>query len=218
MDVTPTWAGWPAAADHELGLFPRDDAAEYTAPSGDHLGLSSTAPVIVPPARSPPTGTPIRHPPSVRRSSSRLSRAGGGAALIAVSRVFRRLGRRPIAPCPPFTAAHRGTTPIRFGSVGDVAGVATVTVTSGPLATITVAPSPDTLAVGASRAFAAVGRDASGNAVPITPTWSVVNGGGSIDAGTGVFTAGTATGTFANTVRARAARYGTATSRVTSPP
>jgi uncharacterized protein (TIGR03382 family) len=37
----------------------------------------------------------------------------------------------------------------------------------------------------------------------VTPTWNVVSGGGSISAA-GVFTAGTAMGTFANTVRAEA--------------
>jgi hypothetical protein len=45
-----------------------------------------------------------------------------------------------------------------------------------------------------------VGRDGNGNLVSITPVWSVANGGGTIDASTGVFTAGATTGTFTNTV------------------
>jgi len=47
--------------------------------------------------------------------------------------------------------------------------------------------------------FTAVGLDFEGRAVPITPTWSAVSGGGTIGT-TGIFTAGTAPGTFAGTV------------------
>jgi hypothetical protein len=46
-----------------------------------------------------------------------------------------------------------------------------------------------------------VGKDAGGNVVAIAPVWSVVAGGGAIT-GTGFFTAGTAPGTFINTVQA----------------
>ena len=85
---------------------------------------------------------------------------------------------------------------------GAISGTATVTVTAGALATITVSPNPATLAVGATTTFTAVGKDANGNVVAITPTWAVVAGGGSIDIASGLFTAGTVTGTFTNTVRA----------------
>lgn len=113
-----------------------------------------------------------------------------------------------------FTA---GTTLGTFASTikatsGDVSGFATVTVTAAPLATITVTPNPATLAIGGLQQFTAVGRDVNGNVVAITPTWSVVNGGGAINASTGAFTAGMVAGTFANTVRATSgAISGTAT-------
>jgi len=97
---------------------------------------------------------------------------------------------------------------------GAIFGTATVTVIAGPLFTITVTPNPDTLAIGATQQFTAVGKDAGGNVVPIPPplVWSVVNSGGSIVAATGLFTAGGATGTFANTVRATSgAIFGSAT-------
>lgn len=87
-------------------------------------------------------------------------------------------------------------------SVGSLAGFATVTVTSGALTSITVTPNPVSLQTNGSQLFTAVGTDAGGNVFVITPTWSVVNGGGSINAGTGNFTAGGTTGTFTNTVRA----------------
>ena len=102
-------------------------------------------------------------------------------------------------------------------SVGAVAGVATVNVTNGALATITVTPNPASLPPNAVQQFSAVGRDAGGNVVTITPVWSVVNGGGTIDPNTGVFTAGAATGTYSNTVRATSgAISGTATVIVSS--
>ncbi len=102
-----------------------------------------------------------------------------------------------------FTA---GTTIGTFTSTvkatsGSVSSTATVIVTSGPLASITLTPSPVSLAVGATQQYTAVGKDAGGNVVAITPTWSVVAGGGTVNA-TGLFTAGNALGTFTNTVQA----------------
>ena len=102
-----------------------------------------------------------------------------------------------------FTA---GTTPGSFaGTVralcGGISAFATVDVTTGPAATITVSPNPVTLAINSTTQFTAVGWDAGGNNVPITPVWSVVAGGGVISS-TGLFTAGTTPGSFAGTVRA----------------
>lgn len=78
-------------------------------------------------------------------------------------------------------------------------GHANAIVSAGALATITIAPATVTLASGATQQYTASGTDANGNAVPVTPTWSVAAGGGTIS-GTGVFTAGSTAGTFTNTV------------------
>ena len=86
-------------------------------------------------------------------------------------------------------------------SVGSVSASATVTVNAGALASITVTPSPQVLAINGTQQFTAVGKDGSGNVVAITPTWSVVASGGAIS-GTGLFTAGTVSGPFVSTVRA----------------
>jgi hypothetical protein len=95
---------------------------------------------------------------------------------------------------------------------GSISGTANVVVTIGPLATITVTPKPDTLAINATRTFVAVGRDAGNNVVAITPAWSVVASGGAINATSGLFTAGIVLGQFTNTVRAASgAISGTAT-------
>jgi hypothetical protein len=86
-------------------------------------------------------------------------------------------------------------------SVGALTGTATVNVTGGALASVTVSPDVQQLAVGATQQYTAVGKDANGNIVPFTPIWSVQAKGGTIDA-SGIFTAGAVAGTFANTVRA----------------
>ena len=128
-------------------------------------------------------------------------------------------GGGTITPAGLFTA---GTTAGTFTNtvVATCSGVSvaiTVTVTPGALATITVTPNPATLAINAAQTFTAVGKDANGNVVAIVPVWSVTAGGGTIIAGTGVFTAGTTTGTFTNTVRATSgAIFGTATVIVTA--
>ncbi len=86
-------------------------------------------------------------------------------------------------------------------SVGSIAGTASVTVTASALASITVTPNPKVLAINGTQQFTAVGKDANGNVVSITPTWSVVAGGGAVNS-SGLFTAGTVAGTFASTVKA----------------
>jgi hypothetical protein len=85
---------------------------------------------------------------------------------------------------------------------GSISGTASVTVLPGLLASITVSPPSSSLAIGAQQTFTAVGYDDYDNIVPITPTWLVVSGGGTVNA-SGVFTAGTVAGTFTNTVIAR---------------
>ncbi len=91
-------------------------------------------------------------------------------------------------------------------SSGTISGMATVNVTATPpaLTTITITPNPSNPASGATEQFVATGRDGSGNIIALSPapTWSVVNAtAGSINASSGLFTAGAA-GTYANTIKA----------------
>jgi hypothetical protein len=123
-----------------------------------------------------------------------------------------------------FTAGNTtGTFPNTVKATqGAISGTATVVVIAGPLFTITVTPNPDTLVVGAQQQFTAVGKDAGGNVVPIPPplVWSVVDPlAGTINSGSGLFTAGTTPNTYPNTVKATSgAISGTATVVVISPP
>lgn len=119
-----------------------------------------------------------------------------------------------------FTAASTpGTfTNTVMATSGTMTSTATVIVTTGPLATIVVSPNPQSLVVGGTQQYTAVGKDASGNAVAVTPVWSVVAGGGAISTA-GVFTAGNTPGTYANTINATSGSIsGTATVTVTAPP
>lgn len=102
-------------------------------------------------------------------------------------------------------AAANGTFPNTIQATsGGLTAYATVTVvnTPGPLVTITVTPNPATVVVDGTQQFVATGRDVDGNVVAIVPVWSVVAGGGAINSGSGLFTAGAVAGTFSNTIRA----------------
>ena len=86
-------------------------------------------------------------------------------------------------------------------TVGSVSGQASVTVSAGGAASITLTPAAQSLVIGGTQQFAAVVKDAVGNVLSLTPIWSVVGGGGTISA-SGLFTAGMTAGSFPNTVRA----------------
>ena len=129
----------------------------------------------------------------------------------------RRIHHRRRSVFTAGAAAGTFTNTVRAAS-GAVSGTATVTVTTGALATIVVTPNPATLAVNGTQQFTAVGKDAGGNVVAITPTWTVVAGGGTITGG-GAFTAGLVDGTFANTVQATSGSIsGNATVVISAPP
>ena len=142
--------------------------------------------------------------------------------LVAITPVWSVVnGGGTISSTGLFTA---GTVTGTFASTvkatsGAISGAATVNVT-GPasaLASITVSPNPASVNTGATQSFSAVGRDGNGNIIAITPVWSVVNGGGTINANSGLFTAGAATGTFNNTVQATSGTFsGTASVIVSS--
>jgi hypothetical protein len=88
----------------------------------------------------------------------------------------------------------------------------------GPLHHITVSPNPASVVAGGTQQFSAQGYDIDNNPIPnLSYAWSVVNGGGSIDAN-GLFTAGSAVGTYVDTVVATVGGIsGAATVNVTAP-
>lgn len=85
----------------------------------------------------------------------------------------------------------------------------------GNLASIAVEPNV-TLAIRTSQQFVAVGKDAAGTVVAISPTWSMAAGGGTIS-NAGLFTADTVPGTSISTVMASSGGIsGTASVTVTN--
>lgn len=82
-----------------------------------------------------------------------------------------------------------------------VKDTASVTIDAAELDHVVVAPAAVTLALGAPQQFSATAYDKYNNELTgHTFTWSVVNGGGSINSTTGLFTAGKVAGDFPNTV------------------
>jgi hypothetical protein len=213
MTVTPVWtvvAGGGTISSSGLftaGTTTQTYSNTVKATSG---GLSSTATVIVingPLATIAVTPTPQSVVTGGSQQFIATGRDAGGnvVPLTAVWSVTSG-GGSIVAGSGVFTA---GSTTGTFTNTvkatsGTIAGMATVTVTSpaATLATISVTPNPASMLSNSTQQFAATGRDGAGNVFPISPVWSVVNGGGTIDGSTGVFTAGAANGTFSNTIKA----------------
>lgn len=105
----------------------------------------------------------------------------------------------------PFVNTVRACSTLLCG-VGSISGFATVTVSAGALATITVTPNNSTVGTDAKQQFTAVGRDANSNIIPIVPaqTWSVqaAHAGGTILSPSGAYTAPTLVGVGFDTVLA----------------
>jgi len=78
--------------------------------------------------------------------------------------------------------------------------------TGGALDHVLIVPASATVVAGGTQQFTATGQDAENNAIEgVTYTWAVVAGGGTIS-NEGLFAAGTATGTFTNTIQVTAVK------------
>lgn len=226
LNVMPTWSVVAGGGSiTQTGLFTAGTTAgTFTnTVSVTCSGITSTATVIIT-AGPLATITVTPNPATLAIGAVQQFTAVGRDAnnnIVAITPVWSIAagGGTIVAGTGVFTAGNvTGTfTNTVVATSGALSGRATVIVTGGPAATITVTPNPATMATGATQQFTAVGRDAGNNIVPITPVWSVTNGGGTIDASSGLWTAGALPGTFANTVRATSgAIFGTATVNVTS--
>ena len=109
---------------------------------------------------------------------------------ITQNRIVRALYRTPTAARVFVAVALAGA----MISACDVHGISS----PGTLSAIVVTPNA-TLAATANQQMVAVGHDGNGNVMTITPVWSVVASGGTINAA-GLFVAGATAGVYANTV------------------
>ncbi len=188
------------ACEHNDPISPRVVASITVTPSSQSLGLGTNQVFIA--TGTDQDGNPIAITPV-------WSVVQGGGTIDAATGLFT-------AGLTAGTFAN--TVQATFGGVS---GLASVTVTGpGPVASIAITPNPGNALVGGTIQFTVLGRDAAGTVVPLSPavTWSVVAGGGTINPTTGLFTGGSAAGTFTNTVRATSgAVSGFATVTLTAP-
>ena len=210
VSFTPTWSVVANGGSvSNTGLFTAGTVAGTFANTvqASSLGIVGTATVtVLPSALATIDVTP--NPASVRVATDQqftaVGRDASGNVVSIVPTWTVQTGGGTITSGGLFTA---GGTPGTFANTvkatsGGISGTATVTVTSGALATITIVPNPATLLAGDTQQFGAIGRDADGNVMAINPIWLVVNGGGTINSSSGLFTAGATAGTFTNTVKA----------------
>lgn len=207
--ITPVWtlaAGGGTITSTGLftaGLVPGVYTATVTATSGGLAGTSTVTVVVGAAAMLTVTPNPDTVAVGGTQQFTVVATDVGGNVVAVTPAWSTGVGGGTISPTGLFTAGTvAGSFPnLVTATSGTLTASATVVVTGGIATTMTVTPSPATLAVGATQQFTAVARDANGNVVVGTPTWSVVSGGGTISAG-GLFTAGLVAGTFSNTVRA----------------
>jgi hypothetical protein len=227
VSFTPTWSVVASGGSiSSAGLFTAGTVTgTFTnTVQASNGGITGTASVTVTPgplASVTVTPNPVTLGVGATQQYTAVGKDASGNVVAITPAWTVAAGGGAISASGLFTA---GTTPGTFTNTvkatsGAISGTATVTVIAGSLATITVTPNPASVAVGATQAFTAVGADASGNPVAITPIWTVVASGGTIDPNSGVFTAGNTLGTFTNTVRATVgAISGNATVVVTTGP
>lgn len=207
VGINPTWstAGGGGTAINQAGVFTAGTVPVTNTVTATAGGISGTATAIViagAAASIAVTPTPVTLAIATNQQFTAVVKDASGN-ILAVTPNWSAAGGGTINGTGLFTAGNvAGTyTNTVTASVGSINGTATVTVSAAALASISVTPSPKVLAINGTQQFTAVGKDANGNVVSITPTWSVVASGGTISAA-GLFTAGVVAGPFVSTVRA----------------
>lgn len=231
LAVTPTWSIVSGGGTiSSTGLFTAGTTAGTTVIAVTCSGITVNATITVtagPLATITVTPNPGTMPINTTITYTAVGRDANGniispfAPTWSVTAGGGTIPAATVGLTAPFTAgAVTGTfTNTVRATSGTIFGTATAIVTAGPAASIVVTPDPATVQTNATQQFTAVVRDAAGNILAATPVWSVVNGGGTINAATGLFTAGGVTGPFPNTVRAASgALADTATVFVVSTP
>ena len=233
--TTPTWSLVGVGSISNTGLYTAGTTAGTATVSVTCSGVTATATVTVtagPLATITVTPNPATLVIGALQTFTAVGKDANGN-VVAINPTWSVTAGGGTIPAgttgltAPFTAGNTtGAFPNTVRATqGAIFGTATVNVIAGPLASIVVTPNPGTMQVNTSLTYTASGRDAGGNTVPITGTvsWTVINGGGTIPAGTtgltAPFTAGNVAGTFSNTVQAsNGTLSGTATAIVTAGP
>jgi hypothetical protein len=117
-------------------------------------------------------------------------------------------------PSVYYRDTRAGAPTVTAGAPGVTSATQVETVTAGALASLSVSPGSASAAVGTTRVFTASGADAYGNAVSVSPGWSVSPALGTFSPTAGSSTTFTATTAGTGTVTATAGAL-TATSSLT---
>ena len=210
VTITPVWSVTGGGTISTTGLFTAGATTGTSTVTAAAGTLSGTATVNVA-AGALATLTITPNPASVLISTTRqftvVGKDAGGNVITTITPAV--VWSVPVAggtvnATGLFTASATPGTYNLTATSGTITGtsVVTVTATAGALTTITVTPASPSIAAGTTRQFTAVGTDASGNVVTISPAvvWSIGTAGGGTISSTGLFTAGATAGTFANTI------------------
>lgn len=205
--ISPTWSAGPQGVISSAGLYMAGPAAgtypnTISASVGGVVGHSSVTVTAGPLAVIAITNTSVFMAMSSTLQFTATGTDVNGNPVSLTPSWSIVAGGGTISDLGLFTSgtvAGTFTETVRAAS-GALSTYATVTVTPGPLATISLTPSPTTLDIGSTQQFTATGQDAYSNSVALSPVWSVLTGGGAIDS-SGLFIAGSVAGTFNGTIR-----------------
>jgi hypothetical protein len=213
LALTPTWS--MANGDgtvNAAGLFTAGGAPGTSVVKVQSGTISAFAAVTVTPATTPPgtlasitvTPNPVTLVTLGIQQFTAVGKDGVGDIVAFTPTWSVAAGAGAISSTGLFTAGVSPGSSSVQASVGSLSAVATVVVVApaGPLQSITVTPYNPYLYFGGVQQFSAAGHDAQGNAVATTVTWSVPGGGGTINAVSGLFTAGTSPGQYLNNIKA----------------
>ena len=218
--ITPTWTTNGGTINASTGAFTAQTTpatgrlvtATYAALSGTALVNISAAPLA--------SITVAPNPANLPAGAAQAFTATGFDQYnnpVLITPTWTTNGGTINASTGAFTAQ---TTPatgrLVTATYAAISGTALVNISAAPLASITVAPNPANLPVGAAQAFTATGFDQYNNPVLITPTWTT--NGGTINASTGAFTAQTTPATGRLVTATYAAISGTALVNISAAP
>ncbi|CAG0936747.1 Ice-binding protein 1 [Thermoflexales bacterium] len=191
VPITPTWTTNGGSINASTGLF----TAQITATTSrlvtaTHATISGTASVNI--IAGPLSAIVLSpNPATVVAGATQAFTASGFdqySNTVTITPTWTTNGGSINAGTGLLTAQITATAGrLVTATHGAISGIATVNIIAGPLSKIDVSPNPATVVAGTTQAFTANGFDQYNNAVVITPTWTT--NGGSINAGTGLFTA-----------------------------
>jgi hypothetical protein len=213
----PTGLGTPDGVGAFQGPAATSGSLSFTPTSATLIAGSTSEPLTVHLSTAAP-GTGLTVTLSTSSSGGGFSTSSSGS--FTNSLVVTVTGGSTASAPFYYRDTVAGSPSVTATATGWSSALLSVTVSPGPLATLTISPSTASVAEGGTVAFHATGADAYGNAVTVNPSWSVTSASlGTFSPTTGASTTFTASSTTAGTGTVTAATgtvSGTATLTVTN--